>query len=193
MSHIKQQSAAGLLHVDGELAGEAVAHVVLGAHDVAGLGEDFRLMGFDPEQLGEGKVGQRRIAGELNQFFVADFLVQPIALRLRAGVAPDERGTKDRAVFVEQDGAVHLASEAECGDGLLRLGRSGNGVADGFLRGAPPILGILLRPAGMRRAKRSMVTGRAGDNLAFGIHDDGARAARSYIHSQEPHNVHSFM
>ena len=113
MRHIEQQRAAGLLHVDGELAGEPVAHVILGTQDVGDPREDLRLMCVHPQQLGQREVGQRRIAGQLDQAFVADLLFQPVALGLGARVAPDERGAQDLAVFVEHDAAVHLAGEAD--------------------------------------------------------------------------------
>jgi hypothetical protein len=64
--HVQQQRPGGLLHVDGELAGEPVAHIILGAHNVANLGEDLRLMLLDPKQLGQREVGQRRVAGQLD-------------------------------------------------------------------------------------------------------------------------------
>ena len=64
---VEQQGAGGLLHVDGELAGEAEADVVLGAEDVGDAGEDFRLVVAHPEELGEGEVGQGGIAGELDE------------------------------------------------------------------------------------------------------------------------------
>ena len=70
---VEQEGSAGLLHVDGELAGEAVADVVLGAEDVRDAGEDFRLVGAHPEELGEGEVGQGGIAGELDEAGAADF------------------------------------------------------------------------------------------------------------------------
>ncbi len=55
---VEQEGAGGLLHVDGVLAGHAEADVVLGAEDVGDVGEDLGLVLADPEQLGEGEVGQ---------------------------------------------------------------------------------------------------------------------------------------
>ena len=156
VGHVEQQRSRGLLHVDGELAGEPVAHVVLGAHDVADLREDLRLMRLDPQQLGEGEVGQRGIAGELDQALVADLLGQPVAFGLGAGVAPDERGAQDLAVFIEHDRAVHLAGEANRRDGLARFRSVGERFANGILGGAPPVLGILFGPAGVRGAEGRM-------------------------------------
>jgi len=187
VGHVEQQRAGGLLHVDGELAGEAVADVVLGAHDVPDLGEGLRLVGLDPEELGEGEVGQGGVAGELDEPLVADFFGEPVALGLGAGVAPDERGAQDRAALVEHDGAVHLAGEADGGDGLAWFRGGGERSADGLLRGAPPVLGVLLGPAGVRRFEGLMLAGSSGDEFSVSVNDNGARTARAHIHSKEPH------
>ena len=72
-----------------------------------------RLMGAHPEQLGEGEVGQRGVAGQLDQPLAADLCLQPVALGLGALIAPDQRGTQDFALCVEHDAAVHLAGEAD--------------------------------------------------------------------------------
>ena len=70
------------------------------------------------------EVRQSGIACELDEPLVADLLREPVALGLRARVAPDERGPQHRAVFVEA-AAVHLPGQADRGDGLPRLGRGG--------------------------------------------------------------------
>jgi hypothetical protein len=110
---VEQQSAAGLLHVDRELTGQAITDVVLGAEDVGDAGEDFGLVGADPKQFDEREVGQRRVAGELDEPLAADLRLEPVALRLGALIAPDERGAKDFAGGVEHDAAVHLAGEPD--------------------------------------------------------------------------------
>ncbi len=94
---VEQKSAAGLLHVHGELAGEAVADVVLGAEDVGDAGEDLGLVFADPEEFGQGEVGQGGVAGELDEALEADLFRQPVALGLGALVAPDEGGAEDFA------------------------------------------------------------------------------------------------
>ncbi len=46
-----------------------------------------------------------------------DLGFEPVALGLGALVGPDERGAEDLAGGVEHDAAVHLAGEADGGDG----------------------------------------------------------------------------
>jgi hypothetical protein len=58
MGDVEEQGAGGLLHVDGVFAGELEADVVFRAKDVGDSGEDFGLVLLDPEELGEGEVGQ---------------------------------------------------------------------------------------------------------------------------------------
>ena len=189
--HVEQQRAGGFLHVDGELAGEAVADVVLGTHDVGDLREDLRLVLLDPQEFGQREVGQRGIAGEFDEALVANAFGEPVALGLGARVAPDERRAQDRAVFVEHDRAVHLAGEGDGGNGLPGLRRCGQCTANGLLRGAPPVFGVLLGPSWMLGAKGRMCTGCRAHQLACRIHYNGARAARSHIHSKEPHSSYS--
>jgi len=184
MGDVEQQRAGGLLHVDGVGAGHAEADVVLGTEHVRDAGKDLGLVVAHPEQLGEREVGQRGIGGELDEFFTACFaaaelLMQPVALRLRALVAPDERGAQHAAILAEHDGAVHLASEA---DGInFYAGHLGERLANGLLRGAPPVVGVLLGPAGLRGAE-ALVFGRGrGDQLAGGADENGACAARTNI------------
>src|SRR5579875_568653 len=181
---VEQQRARGLLYVDGVGAGHAEAHVILRAEHVRDAREDLGLVVADPEQLGEREVGQRRIGGELDELFAAhlaapELLMQPVALRLRTLVAPDERGTQNRTFFIEHDGAVHLAGEA---DGLnFRAGRLRERFSDGLLRGTPPVIWVLLGPAWLRGAEGSVLCrGRSGQ-LAGGADENGARAARTDI------------
>ena len=188
MGDVEKERAGGFLHVDGELAGEAVADIILGAENVADFGEDLRLMLLDPEDFGDGEVGQCRVAGELDEALIADLFRQPVAFGLGARVAPDKGGAQNRAVFVEHDGAVHLSGKPNGRDGLLGLRCGGKGSANGFLRGTPPILGILLRPARMGCFEGRVFAGGSGDQLACLIHNHGARAARAHIHPKEPHS-----
>ncbi len=181
MRHVEQQRAGGFLHIHGISAGQAIADVIFGAENVRDAREDFRLVLLDPQQLGQREVGQRGISGQLDEPFAADDLVQPLALRLGAHVAPDERGAEDFAVFIEHDGAMHLAGQA---DGI-DVHSTGQHFANGLLRGTPPVFRILLSPARMRCAKRLVLGGSRTDQLPFFIHQHGACAAGAYIHSQK--------
>ena len=65
------------------------------------------------ENFRQREVGQRGVAGELDDMFAAEGGVQPVTLGAATGITPDERGTQDLTVGVEQDGAVHLACQPD--------------------------------------------------------------------------------
>ncbi len=187
--HVEQQRAARLLHVDGKLTGQPVAHIILGAHHVADLREDLRLVRLDPQQLGQREVGQRGIAGKLDQLLVADLLGQPVALRLRARVAPDERRAQHRALFVEHHRAVHLSGERDRRNRLHAV--------PGVAASAPRMASCAARHQssgscsahpGCSARKGACSHEAAPISLPAAIHHDGPRAARSHIHAQEPHS-----
>ena len=133
--------------------GQAVANVILGTENVPILANIFRLVLLHPQQLGQSEVGQRGIAGKFDQMLSAQLLVQPVALRVGALIAPDQRGPQNFAIRVEHDRAVHLPGEA---DGFnIRRGIAGDfaslcqGAGNGLLRRAPPVFRVLLRPSGL--------------------------------------------
>ena len=159
MSDVEQERPACLLHVDGVLAGHAEADVVLGAEDVANLREDLGLMLANPEQLGEGEVGERGVGDELDQALEPDGGIKPVALRLCPLIAPDKSRPQHYAMLVEHHAAVHLAGKADGLDSAGRLVAGPDGAADGLLRGAPPVVGVLLGPADLGRADGLVLAG----------------------------------
>jgi hypothetical protein len=71
MSDVEQQRTRSFLDIDGVLAGEAVADVILGTEDVGDLREYLRLVLLDPENFGQCEVGQRRVACEFDETVIA--------------------------------------------------------------------------------------------------------------------------
>ena len=110
-------------------AAQAEADIIFRQKHAAKMFPEFRLVVAHPEELCEGEVGQRWIAGELDDFALAELRVQPVALRLRALVAPDQRGPEHFVSFVEQNGAVHLTCES--GADHVRIGNIGQSSANG--------------------------------------------------------------
>ena len=80
--HIQHQRAGSIRHVDGPLAGEAEADVVLGQHDCAHALPVLRLVLAHPQQFCQSEIGERRIAGELDE------RSRPNILRQVRGTAP---------------------------------------------------------------------------------------------------------
>ena len=96
------------------------------------------------------KTWQHAVLYELEQALQAarlrgDF----VAMGRRALVAPEDRGTQHVVVFVERDQAVHLAAQP---DALHRapVRQAREHFRHGLVRRAPPVLGVLLGPAGRR-------------------------------------------
>ena len=110
-------------------------------------------MAAQPEELRRREARERAVAGQRDQPVEADALLDLGALGAGALVVPEDRRAGSRvAALVEGDEPVHLAREPDRPLGQPR--------AHG-LRGAPPVLGILLRPARLRRRER--VALRLGD------------------------------
>src|ERR1035438_5722622 len=95
-----------------------------------------------PEQLGEGEIGERRIAGELDQTIDAEQIGKLLNLRLGALVAPDERGPHDFVLGIKQNRAMHLPGESDAGDFISTGSRGVERSLNGHLAGAPPIARI---------------------------------------------------
>ncbi len=161
MDNVEEQGSGGLLHVHGVGAGHAVADVVLGTENVGDFGKDFVLVIADPEEFGEGEVGQGGVGGELDETLIADLFGEPVALGLGTLIAPDEGGAEDGAGGVEHDTAMHLAGEADGFDGRgVARGSGGFECAlNGELRGAPPVFGVLLGPADVLGVNGGVVGG----------------------------------
>src|SRR5688572_20126058 len=98
-------------------------------------------MASQPEQLRRGEARQRTVPGQRDEAFETDALLDLGALGLGPLVVPEDRGPEDVPPVVEADESVHLTGETD----LQRLDPQR---VERLLRGAPPVLRILLRPAG---------------------------------------------
>jgi outer membrane usher protein FimD/PapC len=103
---------------------------------------------------------------------------------LGALVAPDKRGTNNASVFVEQDGAVHLTGKADAGDLFAAEACARKRFANGDAGRLPPVIGMLLGPADLRRGEGLVVRGCGRDNAAVTIDHDGARAASANVNAE---------
>jgi hypothetical protein len=76
-------------------------------------------MSPQPENLGRGEARQRAIGDEFHEFGATSG--QPfdfVAFDTGSLIVPEERWAYDLAVFVQEDGAVHLACQADARDGI---------------------------------------------------------------------------
>ena len=185
VGHIQQLHAAGVADLGGIVAGEHIAHIVLGQENVAAAGVNVRLMLAHPHDLGQGEARQGRVGGDADEIVIADLFGDLVALLLGALVAPDDGGAQHLAVFIQHDQAVHLPGNAQ-GHHVRRVHAA---FADhGFHRGrggVPPVEGILLSPAVAGLAHGILHRGGA-DHAAFlvkkhGFGSGGTQVDTKYI------------
>jgi hypothetical protein len=98
-------------------------------------------------------------------------------------VVPEKCPADHLVLLVEEDGAVHLAGQADRFDvGRLELCLLHDG-PDGLYRGVPPVVRVLLTPE-----RFGMVTGvgghRLGQNLAAAVDGEGLGAGRADVDAE---------
>src|SRR5260370_7282792 len=177
MDDIEQQSAGSIRHVSGTFAGEAKTDVVLRKHHRANTFPVFRFVLADPEQFRKREIRQCGIAGELHQTLLTDFGGQIAALLFSANVAPDQSGANDATLLIEHNRAVHLTGEANASDFFGFEAGTRDDLANRDARGAPPVFGMLLGPADLRRSKGLMLFRGGSDDPALAIDNHGPRSS----------------
>src|SRR5947209_2395133 len=109
--HVKHQSAGSVGHVHRMFAGEPEADIVLGQKHPTESPPNLWFIVPHPQQFSQSEIRQRGVTGELDNPLLTYLLVQPIALRLRALIAPDKRRPEYLVIFVEQHGPMHLSGK----------------------------------------------------------------------------------
>ena len=147
-SDVQPQGAGGVGHLRDRLPGEAKAQEILRQQDACHAREERRLLLRHPEQLRRREAGHGAVAGDGARPRLP--LLQHGALRRAAAVVPQDGGPQRLAGGIEQGRAVHLARKPH-GPHRLQLGPVARAERPyGFACRLPPVLRVLLRPAGMR-------------------------------------------
>ena len=169
---LQQRCAACAGLVSGVVAGQLVAHVVLGQKDLTDAAVDLRLVLLHPQNLGRGEACQRVITRNAHQIFLAQPQAHIIALFAGALVVPQDSRPQRYALLVQQHQPVHLPAHTDRGHlrridaGLLQRR------AHALHRAVPPQIGVLFAPQRLWRLER--VLGRAhSDDFALPINDQG--------------------
>jgi hypothetical protein len=76
---------------------------------------------------------------------------------------------------------VHLTGEADAGDFFCAQICARDGLANRDAGGTPPIFGVLLGPADLRRSEGLVFFGGGGDDSAVAVDDDGARSSGTNV------------
>ena len=156
---VEEERARRVRDVDRALARQPQPDVVLRQQDVRDPRIRLGLVVPQPEELRRREAGQRAVPGQLDQPLEADALLDLGALGRGALVVPEDRRAQHLLVLVERDEAVHLAGEADRRGLDVEVGERGLGRA-------PPVLRILLGPAGPGDRERVLALC-ATDDLAL--------------------------
>ena len=143
---VEEHRARAIGHVEGMLAGEPEAHVVLGQEHVPRPRPGLRLVVAHPEQLAGGEARQRLIAGDGDEALATDDGPDGVALRRRPLVVPEDGRADDLVVLVKEHQAVHLPCRTDGRDGLRGRAGLAEDPRDGLLGSRPPEPRVLLRP-----------------------------------------------
>jgi len=137
----------------------------------------------DPEKFCEREVGERRIAGELNNARESETLFEFLRLLFGALIAPDDGWTDDVTGGVQQNCSMHLAGEANA---RYAIGRCVRLLQRFFYRGPagePPIEWVLFCPAVLRRRKWLMLVRAGRDDAAAFVNEKCACTAGSNVYA----------
>ena len=142
MRDVEEQRPGRIGDVGRELAGEPQANVVLRQEHVRDPRVESGSCRRSQSSFGAVKPGSARLPVSSISRCEPDALLDLVALGAGALVVPEDRRPQDPSLRVEGDEAVHLPGEADPAPRRHRAGR-------GRLGGAPPVLGVLLGPAGL--------------------------------------------
>ena len=145
----------------------------------------LRFVFADPEKFGEREVGERWVAGELNDAGEAEDFFKFPRLFFGALITPNDGRANDVARGVQQNRAMHLTGEADTrhviGSYVCLLHRF-------FYRcatGAPPIEWVLFGPAILWRCKRLMLMCAGCDDSASFVNEKRTRTGGSNVNAQK--------
>jgi len=139
----------------------------------------------DPKQFREREIGEGRIAREFDEARKTGILRKLLRLFFGALIAPDDGGSNDVAVAIEQNRAMHLTGETDAGDVFSGSACVMKGFFDSRCACTPPIDGILFGPTALRRGKGLMVMSAGGGDAALSVHQQGARPASAHVNAEK--------
>ncbi len=166
----------GVVEARHHAAGEVEVEVVLKLADVGGRGEEIRLMGLEPERLGDHPFGRdRAVAVAVHRQCRIPGGRHPGGLAAGAHIHPDQGRAQWMAGGVERDHAAAGGIERDRSDVARRQPGGRQYLADRRAERLPPVDGILLGPARLREAGRVGGHG-VGHRCALQVEDRGAQA-----------------
>ena len=182
---VKEAGAGRFGHVGQHPPRQPEADVILRAAENLHPREILRLLVAQPEKLAAGIAGEHAVIRVAQKsFHAARAPGNPVALLLRALVAPQNRGTNHAHFSVQRHKTVHLAGERHAANVLRVRARLRQHGSNAVRRTAPPVLRVLLRPAGTGRGKRILPC-RRGDHPPRLVGKQALRAGRSNVKTDQ--------
>ena len=113
---VQQQHARRVAEIGAVYAGQDIVDVVLGQHDLADPVEILLFVFPHPQYFGGGKAGEGDVGRPFGQLPAAHLLVEVVHFLLGAPVVPEDGGTDDPVLVVQDHQAVHLSAGADAPD-----------------------------------------------------------------------------
>ena len=175
--HVQPQGAGGVGHVGDAVARQAQRHVILRQQDFTDGAKQRRLVLLQPQQLGRREAGHGLVARDGARLGHQRFEFDTLGKGAR--IVPQNGRAQHVLLLVEQRGAMHLARQRDAAQAGKRHWLGAADGRDHVQRGVPPVLRVLLGPAGMgaRHAQGHAAAGEDGlrvvgqDGLDFGSAD----------------------
>ena len=169
--------------LDGALAREAPVDIVVGAEHGGDAREDFGLVPLDPSQLRGDELLIDPVAGLGEKGLLVDLGAKLLDFRAAARVALLDAGPQQAPGGIEQDDGGQHAGHADRGDVGRRDAARAQKLAHDLADVAPPLLGILLRPADMVRAQGDRARGE-GEGLVRRADEDADGRGRADVEAE---------
>jgi hypothetical protein len=184
MGDVEEQRAGGVAHFGCQFTRQTQPQIILGQQEVAQALVEVRLVAAEPKELGRGEAGEGGVADHLNERGSAAGAAFDLgAFGGGALVVPEQRGPQHLMGAIQEDRAMHLPAQPDAANLVAAQSRRGQGGLDAGDGAAPPILGLLLRPAGMRMGRRMLGGGRGQDG-AVRPTDESLGATRAQIDAE---------
>ena len=169
--NIQKVRSAGIAHFGVEFSGQAITHIVFRQQNMLCLLPDFRLILLYPQDFTGGEARECGIGGNRNQALTADAGCDFIALILSPSVAPENGGTQNLAIFIQQYKAMHLAADAKRGNVLCGNAALFNDLRNRLGTCMPPGFRLLLGPA-VFRLNQWILSQRRGNHISLFIKEN---------------------
>ncbi len=147
-AHVEAVQPVPLRDVLRDGARQPVDDVAVGLQNPAGPPVKVRPVPLEPQDFSRGVRGLQRVAAEAEKLLRFGTGVPLRAQARRAGIHPDRVAAEHPAFPVQQDAGPALPVHADPGDLRGRDARAFQHRAHRCAEGLPPVLGVLLHPAG---------------------------------------------